>query len=69
MARIFLEEEDVTDEIRTEASGNAASKVGGAAWRCAMPCFGVAARATHGAPGLVADGRDMGTVVFPGAPL
>lgn len=64
---IILEGEDVSDIIRTEKIGNAASIV------AALP--GVRAsllsrqRAFREAPGLVADGRDMGTVVFPDAEL
>jgi cytidylate kinase len=64
-ARIRLEDIDIKDEIRTEAAGNAASKV------AAIPEVRVALlarqRAFREAPGLVADGRDMGTVVFPDA--
>jgi len=63
--RIFLEEADVTDEIRTESAGNAASKV------AAVPDVRDALlgwqREYARLPGLVADGRDMGTVVFPAA--
>jgi cytidylate kinase len=63
--RIFLEGEDVSTEIRTEGAGNAASKV------AALPEVRDALldwqRAYARAPGLVADGRDMGSVVFPGA--
>jgi cytidylate kinase len=55
----------VGDELRTEASGNAASRV------AALPAVRAALlerqRAFARAPGLVADGRDMGTVVFPAA--
>ncbi|MBI5462470.1 MAG: (d)CMP kinase [Gammaproteobacteria bacterium] len=64
-AKIRLEEVDIKDEIRTEAAGNAASKV------AAIPAVRVALlerqRAFRAGPGLVADGRDMGTVVFPDA--
>jgi len=64
---IMLEGEDVTDTIRTEKMGNAASQVG------ALPTVRTALldrqRAFRGLPGLVADGRDMGTVVFPDAEL
>lgn len=64
-AKISLEGVDIKDEIRTEAAGNAASKV------AAIPEVRVALlarqRAFRAAPGLVADGRDMGTVVFPDA--
>jgi len=65
--RILLDGEDVTDDIRTEVSGNAASKV------AAVPAVRDALLAWQRdyarSPGLVADGRDMGTVVFPEAQL
>lgn len=64
---IILEGEDVTDVIRTEKMGNAASIV------AALPAVRAALlsrqRAFREVPGLVADGRDMGTVVFPDAEL
>lgn len=63
--RVILEGEDVTDDIRTEEVGSVASKV------AALPRVREALlrrqRAFAEAPGLVADGRDMGTVVFPNA--
>jgi cytidylate kinase len=63
--RVILEGEDVTDEIRTEEVGSAASKV------ASIPLVREALlrrqRAFADEPGLVADGRDMGTVVFPDA--
>jgi cytidylate kinase len=62
---VSLDGRDVTQELRTEATGNDASKV------AALPAVRAALlerqRAFAVAPGLVADGRDMGTVVFPGA--
>ena len=65
--RIILEGEDVTDDIRTEEVGAVASKV------AALPRVREALlrrqRAFQQDPGLVADGRDMGTVVFPDAPV
>lgn len=65
--RILLEGEDVTDTIRTETVGNSASKV------AAIPSVREALlgrqRDFLGEPGLLADGRDMGTVVFPDAEL
>ena len=65
--QIILEGEEVTQAIRTEAVGNDASKV------AAIPDVRTALlerqRAFAERPGLVADGRDMGTVVFPNAPL
>ncbi len=61
--RILLEKQDVTDEIRTEAAGNNASKV------AALPAVREALlqrqRDFASPPGLIADGRDMGTTVFP----
>jgi 3-phosphoshikimate 1-carboxyvinyltransferase len=64
---IWLGDEDVTDAVRTEAAGMAASRVS------ALPAVRQALLALqHGfarLPGLVADGRDMGTVIFPRAPL
>lgn len=65
--QILLEGENVTDTIRTEKMGNAASKVG------ALPAVRTALlsrqRAFREQPGLVTDGRDMGTVVFPDAEI
>jgi len=65
--RMILEGEDVTADIRTESAGNAASRV------AILPLVRAGLlqrqRAFRQAPGLVADGRDMGTVVFPAAPL
>jgi len=63
--RILLDGADVTDLIRTETAGNNASKV------AAMPGVRAALlgwqRDYAKFPGLVADGRDMGTTVFPQA--
>lgn len=65
--RTFLEGEDVGQQIRTEQAGERASQV------AALPAVRQALlqrqRDFCQAPGLVADGRDMGTVVFPDAPL
>jgi cytidylate kinase len=62
---VWLNGAEVTRDIRTEAAGNDASKV------AALPPVRAALlerqRAFAVPPGLVADGRDMGTVVFPGA--
>jgi len=66
-SRVILEGEDVTEQLRTEETGNAASKV------ASLPQVRQALlerqRAFLQHPGLVADGRDMGTVVFPEAGL
>lgn len=64
---IILEGEDVTDTIRTEQVGAGASQV--AALPAVRDALLQRQRAFLEAPGLVADGRDMGTVVFPSAPL
>jgi cytidylate kinase len=65
VTRVILEGEDVTDDIRTEEVGSVASQV------AALPTVREALlrrqRAFAEPPGLVADGRDMGTVVFPNA--
>jgi 3-phosphoshikimate 1-carboxyvinyltransferase len=64
---VWLGTEDVSDAIRTEQAGMNASKVS------VLPDVRNALVALqHGfqrLPGLLADGRDMGTVIFPGAPL
>lgn len=65
--RIVLAGREVQDAIRQELVGNSASKI------AALPAVRAALiELQHGfrrAPGLVADGRDMGTVIFPDAPL
>ncbi len=64
---VILNGEDVSLAIRTESAGNDASKV------AAMPAVRAALldwqKAFAKMPGLIADGRDMGTTVFPQAPL
>ena len=64
---IFLSGERVTDAIRAETVGNLASQV--AALPAVREALLEAQRRYAPDEGLVADGRDMGTVVFPGAPL
>ncbi|MEJ7932409.1 bifunctional 3-phosphoshikimate 1-carboxyvinyltransferase/cytidylate kinase [Ramlibacter sp. AN1015] len=65
--RVLLDSTDVSDAIRTEQAGMNASQVS------ALPAVRIALLALQqefrALPGLVADGRDMGTVVFPNAPL
>jgi cytidylate kinase len=65
--QIFLENEEVSREIRTETAGEGASRV------AAMPSVRTALterqRQFAQLPGLVADGRDMGTMIFPTAQL
>ena len=65
--RVLLDGDDVSDTIRTEEAGMNASKVS------TLPEVRAALIALQHSfrqlPGLVADGRDMGTVIFPDAPL
>lgn len=65
--KVMLDGEDVSDEIRTEAAGMDASRVS------TLPAVREALLALQQRfrqlPGLVADGRDMGTVIFPNATL
>ena len=65
--RVFLGGQDVTDALRLEETGSLASRIS---------VHSAVRHALHGLqldfrrlPGLVADGRDMGTIIFPGAPL
>lgn len=64
-AKVLLENNDVTRELRTETSGDSASRV--AAIPAVRQALMERQRAFRQPPGLVADGRDMGTVVFPDA--
>jgi CMP/dCMP kinase len=63
--RVMLDGEDVTEAIRSEQCGDRASRV------AALPAVRTALvglqRGFRRPPGLVADGRDMGTVIFPDA--
>ena len=65
--KVFLADNDVTETIRTEQAGMNASRVS------ALPQVRLALvdlqHRFRQLPGLVADGRDMGTVIFPEAPL
>jgi cytidylate kinase len=65
--RIQLGGEEVTDLVRSEKAGMGASRV--AAWPSVRAALLERQRAFARLPGLVADGRDMGTVVFPSAAL
>lgn len=65
--QILLNDHDISNEIRTELMGKGASQVAvHAPVRAALVDL---QHSFHQAPGLVADGRDMGTVIFPFAPL
>ncbi len=65
--RVLVNGHDATDELRTETAGAAASAI------AAVPAVRAALkdrqRAFRQPPGLVADGRDMGTVIFPDAAI
>lgn len=65
--RIELDGRDVTREVRSEEAGQGASRV--AVWPAVRAALLARQRAFAAPPGLVADGRDMGTVVFPAARL
>ena len=65
--QVLLNNKDITNDIRTEAIGKGASQVAVHA-----PLRDALTHMQHAfckAPGLVADGRDMGTIIFPNAPL
>ncbi|MEJ2440565.1 MAG: (d)CMP kinase [Gammaproteobacteria bacterium] len=64
---VLLENQDVTNELRTETTGELASRV--AAIPAVREALLARQRDFQQAPGLVADGRDMGTTIFPGADL
>jgi len=64
-SEIRLGNEDVSDAIRAEACSNAASRI--AAYPEVRQALLARQRAFRRCPGLVADGRDMGSVVFPDA--
>ena len=65
--KVILQNHDVNDKIRTEDCGNRASDV--ARIPAVRQALLTRQRAFRQPPGLVADGRDMGTVVFPDAAL
>ncbi len=65
--RLWLDGRDVSGELRREEVGTTASRISALPeLRAALYAVQLAFRR---APGLVADGRDMGTVIFPDAPL
>jgi 3-phosphoshikimate 1-carboxyvinyltransferase len=66
-SHIWLAQEDVSEAIRTEEAGMNASKV--SAFPAVRDALVELQRGFRQLPGLVADGRDMGTVIFPDAPL
>lgn len=65
--RIFWQQQDITESIRTEEIGQLASKLG--TYPKVRQSLLAYQRSFRRVPGLVADGRDMGSVVFPDAKL
>jgi 3-phosphoshikimate 1-carboxyvinyltransferase len=65
--RVCLHGEDVTDLLRAEAVGTMASQI--SVWPAVREALLGLQHGFRRLPGLVADGRDMGTVIFPLAPL
>ena len=65
--RVWLAGADVSDQLRLESTGALASIL--SAYPAVRSALLERQRAYRRSPGLVADGRDMGTVVFPDAPL
>jgi cytidylate kinase len=65
--RIMLDGREVSAALRTESTGAGASRV--AAWPAVRAALLERQRSFADPPGLIADGRDMGTVVFPQAAL
>jgi len=66
-SQVFLEQQEIAAHIRSEQCGQDASKI--AAIPAVRKALLIRQRAFALAPGLVTDGRDMGTVVFPDADL
>jgi cytidylate kinase len=65
--QVWLDEREVSDELRTQAAAAGASRV--AAWPAVRAALLERQHAFARPPGLIADGRDMGTIVFPRSPL
>jgi cytidylate kinase len=65
--QVWLDQRVVSDELRTEAAAAGASRV--AAWPAVRAALLERQHAFARPPGLIADGRDMGTIVFPRSPL
>ena len=66
-AQVLMCGQDVTETLRLEEVGALASKI--AAFGLVRAALRTLQLSFHRIPGLVADGRDMGTVIFPGADL
>ena len=66
-SRVYLGERDITAQLRSEVAADSASRL--AVLPSVREVLLPIQREFLQRPGLVADGRDMGTVVFPGAPV
>jgi cytidylate kinase len=66
-SRVILDEVDISADVRSEVTGGYASKV--AVYNAVRDALKQLQRSFAKAPGLVADGRDMGTQIFPDAPV
>ena len=66
-ANVLLDGDDISRQVRAETTGELASKV--AVHHGVRDALMALQRSFAKAPGLIADGRDMGTVVFPQAPV
>lgn len=66
-AKVILEGDDISDQVRTETTGELASKV--AVHTPVRQALKGLQHSFAKAPGLIADGRDMGTEIFPDAPV
>lgn len=65
--QVLLRDQDVTQQVRTEECGEIASQI--SVFPAVRQALVDRQRAFRQSPGLVADGRDMGTIIFPDAPL
>ena len=65
--QVWLDERELSADLRTEAAAAGASRV--AAWPAVRAALLERQHAFARPPGLIADGRDMGTIVFPRSPL
>ena len=65
--RVLMADDDVATELRQEQVGSMASRI--SAWPAVRGALQALQLGFQALPGLVADGRDMGTVIFPSAPL
>jgi CMP/dCMP kinase len=65
--QVIMNGQEVSQALRSESCGNSASQI--ATYQSVRQALLARQRAFRQPPGLVADGRDMGTIVFPDAPI